>query len=68
MIREIYYNYNEHGDRVSVITITYSGKKALDAMYYDNEYDDLKLVRQTEYTVHADLDEEQVSDIVKSLK
>jgi len=68
VIREIYYNYNEYGDRVSVITITYSGRKALDAMYYDNEYEDLKLVRQTEYTVHAELEENQISDIVKSLK
>jgi len=68
VIREIYYRYNEYGDEVSVIAITYSGKKSLDAMYYDNEYDDLKLVRQTEYTVHAELDEKQISDIVKSLK
>lgn len=65
---EIYYEYNEYGDLVSVITIRFGDRNWLDAMYYDNEYDDLKLVRQTEYAVHAELDENQVNDLVKSLK
>lgn len=66
--REIYYKYNEYGDQIAVIAITFVGRKSLDATYYDNEYDDLKLVRQTGYKVYAELDEEQINDIVKSLK
>lgn len=76
VIREIYYKYNENGDQVAVISVNFIGRKSLggmnvnplDATYYDNKYDDSKLVRQTLYTVQAELDEEQFIDIVNSLK
>lgn len=68
VIRESYFKYNEYGDLVSVITILFGDKNWLNATYYDNEYDDLKLVQQTEYTVHAEIDENEAKDIVKSLK
>lgn len=66
--RETYFKYNEYGDRVSVITISFGDINRLDAMYYDNEYDDLKLLKQTAYEVHAEIDENETRDIVKSLK
>ena len=65
---EIYYKYNEYGDQVSVIAISFSDINRLDATYYDNEYDDLKLVKQTAYEVHTEIDEKETRDIVKSLK
>ena len=68
VIRETYYKYNEYGDRVSVITISFGDRTRLDAMYYDNDYDDLKLVQQTEYNMSEEIDEKKVRDIVKSLK
>ena len=68
VIRETYYKYNEYGDGVAAITISFGDINRLDAMYYDNEYDDLKLVKQTAYVVHAEIDENETRDIVKSLK
>lgn len=65
---EIYYKYNEYGDQVAVISISYGDINRLDATYYDNEYDDLKLVKQTAYEVHTEIDENETKDIVKSLK
>jgi hypothetical protein len=66
--REIYYKYNKYGDRISLITISFGDVNRLDATYYDNEYDDLKLVKQTTYGVHTEIDEKTAKDIVKSLK
>lgn len=76
VIREIYYKYNEYGDQVAVISVNFVGRKSLggmnknplDAVYYDNKYEDSKLVQQTLYTLQAELDEEQFIDIVNSLK
>lgn len=68
VIREIYYKYNDYGDKVSVISIRYGDRNWLDLMYYDNEYEDSKLLRQTEYTAQVELNEEQISDVLKSLK
>ena len=66
--RKIYYKYNEYGDRVSLIKISFGDTNSLEATYYYNEYEDLKLVKQITYLLYAEIDEETAKDIVKSLK
>lgn len=68
VLRETYYKYNENGDKTAYIAITYGDKYFLDAMYYDNTYDDSNLIEQSAYGAHAELSESQARDIGKSLK
>lgn len=69
VLREVYYKYNEYGDLVSEIAIIFSDKNWLQGMYYDNEYENLKLVQQTAYEVSSvEIDENEARDIAKSLK
>ncbi len=68
VLREIYYKYNEFGDETAYIAITFGEKYWLDAMYYDNVYEDSKLVQQSAYGVHAELSESQAGAIGETLK
>lgn len=76
VLRESYFKYNEFGDLVSLIIIRFTNTKMPDSMYYqtlnfmyyDNEYDDSKLVRKTTYSGQTYIDEDEVMNIEKSLK
>lgn len=67
-LRERYSSYNNQGDPLSVISITFGDKNYLNASYYHYVYDQLKLVQETEYTVQVELDETQLNDFVKNIE
>ncbi len=68
-ISESFYNYNDNGDELSAITINYSGKILIQGMYYDNAYDNSKLVQQTVYMfATTEINENEAKNIGKRLK
>lgn len=68
VLSEFYFDYNEHGDEVSMITINFGSLNQLNGGYYVNEYEDSKLTKQTTYRLLEEIDNRTAEKIGKSLK